>query len=84
MTPEGERRVAREIAQVQTRSREQHPERYAPDGSALILWPGRDWFERANAWRAANGQQLLERTTQLHYAPEPRPRPNTYSDERAP
>ena len=33
------------------RSRERHPERYAPDGSALMWEQGTSWAEKREAWR---------------------------------
>jgi hypothetical protein len=70
--------------EVLARARAQHPERFAPDGTALIEYPGSDWFERLNAWRHANGQPEVERPHEKHPLPTPVAPRNTYSDERAP
>ena len=46
----------REIGEeINALARDRYPERFAPDGSPLILYPGRDWNERRYAWRAQNG-----------------------------
>jgi hypothetical protein len=41
-------------AEIRSVARSVHPERFAPDGSPLMGWPGRTWTERLASWHIVN------------------------------